>query len=79
MKSGEVYWYYLLTILIKIKKEFIPKVNICLCSSCKACGSDIIFNEFKNQIKEYNLNIELKTVACTGVSYQAPLKNLHET
>ncbi len=45
------------------------EVRICLCSSCTAAGSRRIWDAFESQARGFTL----KSVGCTGVSYEAPM------
>jgi len=49
------------------------EVRMCLCSSCVAGGSAAVYREAQAQIRTLGLRAELKTVGCTGISYQTPL------
>jgi NADH-quinone oxidoreductase subunit F len=49
------------------------ELRCCLCSSCKAAGADHIHAELQRLIDELHLPAALKTVGCTGVSFEAPL------
>jgi NADH-quinone oxidoreductase subunit F len=54
----------------------IGEVRICMCSSCVAGGTLDVHAELQRQISELNLPVLLKTVGCTGISYQTPLVEL---
>jgi NADH-quinone oxidoreductase subunit F len=49
------------------------EARICLCSSCVAGGSAVIFDELKKLVRELGLPARVKNVGCTGISYQTPL------
>jgi len=49
------------------------EVRCCLCSSCRAAGAEELFGEMDRLIVDLQLPVRLKTVGCTGVSFQAPL------
>ena len=49
------------------------EVRICLCSSCVAGGSDVVYEELKKLVRELGLPARVKNVGCTGISYQTPL------
>lgn len=49
------------------------EVRICLCSSCVAGGTAAVFQEARDLIREDGLPVTLRSVGCTGVSYQTPL------
>ncbi len=50
------------------------EVRICLCSSCSAAGSRLIWEAFR----AHDGKFALKSVACTGVSYEAPMAEVVE-
>lgn len=49
------------------------EVRICLCSSCVAGGSHDTHQAIATGIGELGLAVSLRTVGCTGISYQTPL------
>jgi len=49
------------------------EVRICLCSSCVAGGTLDVHTELRRQVHALGLPVVVKTVGCTGVSYQTPL------
>ena len=49
------------------------EVRICLCSSCVASGSAVVHGELKKLVRELGLPARVKSVGCTGISYQTPL------
>ena len=52
------------------------EIRVCLCSSCLAGGMDKVHAAFVEQIRELGLPVRIKTVGCTGVSYQTPLVDI---
>ena len=46
---------------------------ICLCSSCMAVCADEVYNAVLEEIESFDLPIKVKTVGCSGVSFQCPL------
>jgi NADH:ubiquinone oxidoreductase subunit F (NADH-binding)/NADH:ubiquinone oxidoreductase subunit E/NAD-dependent dihydropyrimidine dehydrogenase PreA subunit len=49
------------------------EIRMCLCSSCCAGGMTKVYREFEKQVTAMSLPVTIKTVGCTGVSYQSPL------
>jgi NADH-quinone oxidoreductase subunit F len=49
------------------------EIRMCTCSSCEAAGADTVFREIRQQLDTQQLAVSLKNVACTGISYLAPL------
>lgn len=49
------------------------EINLCLCSSCIASGSEKIYQEFLRQIHTLEVPAIVKVVGCTGMAYQTPL------
>jgi NADH-quinone oxidoreductase subunit F len=49
------------------------EVRICLCSSCVAGGSLKTHTALTDTIRQYGLPVRLKTVGCSGLSFQTPL------
>ena len=49
------------------------EVRICLCSSCRAAGSAAVYRAFQEEIAAAGLTVRVKSVGCTGISYEAPL------
>ncbi|MFC1582740.1 NAD(P)H-dependent oxidoreductase subunit E, partial [Planctomycetota bacterium] len=49
------------------------EVRLCQCSSCRASGADDVYQEIGRAAADLDLPIHLKTVGCTGISYQTPL------
>jgi len=54
-------------------RNSIGEVRLCLCSSCVAGGSDVVEKEIKKVIRELHLPARVKQVACTGISFEAPM------
>ncbi len=54
-------------------KESIGEIRLCLCSSCSASGAEEINRHLKELIEEFELDVKIKNVGCTGMAYQAPL------
>ncbi len=51
----------------------VAEIRMCLCSSCCAGGMLKVYHEFGKQVAAMSLPVVIKTVGCTGVSYQSPL------
>jgi NADH-quinone oxidoreductase subunit F len=49
------------------------EVRICLCSSCVAGGSAVVFDELTRLVRDLGLPARVKNVGCTGISSQTPL------
>ncbi len=49
------------------------EVRICLCSSCVAGGTLNVHDALQRQSSALGLPITVRTVGCTGISYQAPM------
>ncbi|MBN1798215.1 MAG: NAD(P)H-dependent oxidoreductase subunit E [Spirochaetales bacterium] len=49
------------------------EIRMCTCSSCEAAGAGKVYGELVQQIATQQLPVNLKSVACTGISYLAPL------
>ena len=49
------------------------EIRMCLCSSCAASGALAVAEELNELISELSLSAQVRTVGCTGVSYQTPL------
>ncbi|MBT7302261.1 MAG: 4Fe-4S binding protein [Victivallales bacterium] len=49
------------------------QVRICLCSSCVASGAGKVADAVRQEIARYHLPAELKSVGCTGISFESPL------
>ena len=52
------------------------EARLCLCSSCSAAGAAKVADEIERVIEEFSLPAVLKDVACTGLSFAAPLLEL---
>ena len=53
--------------------EIEGEVRTCLCSSCLASGATRVADELKREVAVLALPAIVKTVGCTGMSYQTPL------
>ena len=49
------------------------EARMCLCTSCAAGGAGAVFDEFRRHVAEMRLPVAVRTVGCTGISYQTPL------
>jgi len=49
------------------------EVRMCTCSSCTAAGAADVYRAFKRRVNEMGMPVDVKTVGCTGISYEAPL------
>ena len=49
------------------------EIRGCLCSSCRAAGSEAVHRELVRLVDEMRLAARVKVVGCTGLSSQAPL------
>ncbi len=49
------------------------EARICLCSSCVAGGSAAVHAELRRLVRELGLSVRVKSVGCTGLSFQTPL------
>lgn len=54
-------------------EPFSEEIRICLCSSCRAAGSDRIYRAIEREMTTHDFDVTLKTVSCTGMSYRTPL------
>ena len=52
--------------------------RICLCSSCVAGGSKDVHLALQRIVRELGLPVRVKVVACTGISFQAPMIEIVE-
>ncbi|MCG8572976.1 MAG: NAD(P)H-dependent oxidoreductase subunit E [Spirochaetes bacterium] len=52
------------------------EIRMCLCTSCQAAGQQNIYDSLLDLISLYHLPVMLKTVGCSGDSFQAPLIEL---
>jgi len=52
------------------------EVRVCLCSSCVAGGTLPVHTALQRQIGELDFPVRLKTVGCTGISYQTPMVDI---
>ncbi|MHC4884689.1 MAG: NAD(P)H-dependent oxidoreductase subunit E, partial [Planctomycetota bacterium] len=53
--------------------EGVPTLRICTCSSCQASGALNVFHACEERVLALGLAAVVKSVSCTGVSFQAPL------
>ena len=58
---------------LKHERELEGEIRLCLCSSCSAAGAGKVYEEIQRQVRSLRLPVRVKTVGCTGVSYEAPL------
>ena len=49
------------------------EIRVCRCSSCRAAGSDRIFETLTRACRDERLPITVKEVGCHGMSYRAPI------
>ena len=56
--------------------DSVGEVRICLCSSCLASGAGEVHNALIDSIQEFSIPINIKKVACSGISFQTPLIEL---
>ncbi|MCP4153273.1 MAG: proton-conducting membrane transporter, partial [bacterium] len=49
------------------------EVRICRCSSCSASGANKVYKEIEKVIGKNRLDVVLKSVSCSGMSYKAPI------
>ena len=49
------------------------QVRICLDSSCRAVGSDKVYDALRQSVKRLRLPVRVKSTGCHGMSYLAPL------
>lgn len=52
------------------------EARICLCSSCVAAGAQAVHSELQRQTRLLGLPLTVRSVACTGISFEAPLVEL---
>ena len=55
------------------KKALSGQVRICLDSSCRAVGSDKVYDALKKGVDELNIPVKVKSTSCHGMSFLAPL------
>ncbi len=48
-------------------------VRMCVCSSCTAGGADEVYSELRKVVAELGLPVRVRTVGCSGISFQTPL------
>ena len=49
------------------------EIRVCRCSSCRAAGSDRIFEALVRACRDERLPVTVKEVGCHGMSYRAPI------
>ena len=49
------------------------EVRLCCCSSCVAAGADAVFRQFADDARDLGLAVPVRSVGCTGASFNAPL------
>ena len=49
------------------------EIRVCRCSSCRAAGSDRIFEALTRACRDERLPVMVKEVGCHGMSYRAPI------
>jgi NADH-quinone oxidoreductase subunit F len=49
------------------------EIRMCTCSSCSAAGAADVFKAFSRFVIDSGMPARVKTVGCTGISYEAPL------
>lgn len=49
------------------------EIRVCRCSSCRAAGSDRIFEALTRACRDERLPVAVKEVGCHGMSYRAPI------
>jgi NADH-quinone oxidoreductase subunit F len=49
------------------------EVRLCCCSSCGAAGAESVFRQFADDAKDLGLTVPVRSVGCTGASFDAPL------
>ena len=49
------------------------QVRICLDSSCRAVGSDKVYEALQKVVADFNLPVKIKSTSCHGMSFLAPL------
>ena len=58
-------------------RDSVGEVRICLCSSCVAGGSRVVYEELLSQAEKLELPVKVKDVGCTGISFDTPLVEFH--
>jgi NADH-quinone oxidoreductase subunit F len=48
-------------------------IRMCTCTSCQAAGALKVYRELEREILKSGIAVKLESVACTGISYAAPL------
>ncbi len=57
----------------RLEKGLQGQVRICLDSSCRAVGSDKVYDALKKAAVEMHLPVKIKSTSCHGMSFLAPL------
>lgn len=58
-------------------RDSVGEARICLCSSCVAGGSRVVYDELLRQAQALRLPVKIKDVGCTGISFDTPLVEFH--
>jgi len=51
-------------------------VALCTCSSCRAAGALEVFQAFGEEVRRFNLPVDVRRSGCSGLSYRAPVAEL---
>ena len=51
-------------------------VALCTCSSCRAAGALEVFQAFREEVRRFNLPVDVRRSGCSGLSYRAPVAEL---
>lgn len=54
-------------------RDAVGEARICLCSSCVAGGTRVVYDQLIRQVDVLALPVKVKEVGCTGISYETPL------
>lgn len=57
----------------KLARKSRGQVRICLDSSCRAVGSDKVYDALQRAVEELNVPVKVKHTSCHGMSFLAPL------
>jgi len=55
------------------RKGITGQARICLDSSCRAVGSDKVYEALKQAVDELNVPVKVKSTSCHGMSFLAPM------
>ncbi len=55
----------------KSNESIESRIEMCCCSSCNASGAEKIWSLVQNEIRKYDLPVQLRKVSCTGMSHLA--------